>query len=80
MTPLDVKMVGPLRMRLLEKESPVEPTFFAARYYLDVRHADAPDFTAITYLGHDRAHAGRQFVRRVDNAQAKQEADHDDGR
>lgn len=79
MTPLDTAHVGPLRMRLLEKPSPMDPQFFAPRFYLDVRHNDLPAFTQVVFLGHDRGHAERKFVRRVDNAYAKQHADKDDG-
>lgn len=62
--------VGPLRLRLLQRE---------LGYYFEARHDVAPAVAAVAYLGRDPAHAERQYQRRVDNERAKQQAAGDDG-
>jgi len=63
--------VGPLRLRLIEKPSPLHPDFFAPSYYLGIDHERAPVLSCISYLGHDLGHAKRKFERHVDLETAK---------
>lgn len=71
--------VGPMRLRLIEKPSTLEPDFFASRYYLDARHRDMPGHTGIMYLDHHPTHARRLFDRRVDSMAARLMAEQDAG-
>lgn len=71
--------VGPMRLRLIERPSTLEPQFFAPWYYLDARHRDAPDHIGIAYLDHHPTYARRLFDRRVDNMAARLLAEQDAG-
>lgn len=66
--------IGELKMNLVERPSSMGHCF-ASRFYFCCHHRDAPDVTAMCFLGHDKSHAWRQYERRVDNALAKRAAE-----
>ena len=70
---IDTVYVGPMRLRLIEKPSSVEPDFFAPRYYLDIRHSDTAH-SGIAFLDHELTYARRLFDRRVTRIQVNQDA------
>jgi hypothetical protein len=67
---IETLQAGPLRIRLIEKLSSLDPDVFAPRYYLDVHHDECHHF-GVMFVGHNIEAAKSAFQERARREESK---------
>jgi hypothetical protein len=67
--PVNEVAVGPVTIRLLEREHADYPNWLSVDYVMIARDARTPQFAAMAFCGYDHEMACRKFERAVEIAQ-----------